>query len=146
MRSWWLLFVVATSCVQPLEPDVGPPLRAPCQNAAHGPSRVVRFSTDIAAIVDEYHCKDCHTPTGATPIGVDVAGFDISSYATLRAGGVRSGMQIVVPGQPCQSVLLQKVSAGPPFGARMPLANAPYLGDDDLQAISDWIFAGANDD
>jgi hypothetical protein len=52
---------------------------------------------------------------------------------------------IIVPGQPCESVLLQKVGEGPPYGARMPLNGPTYLEDEDLEVISDWIFEGARD-
>ena len=141
--SRWLVILLA-GC--DLVPQVGPPSREVCQTADHDPGHDVKFSVEISGIIDEYHCRDCHTPTGKTPIGFEVAGFDLTSYDTLRAGGVRSGASIVVPGQPCQSVLLQKVGAGPPFGSRMPLDGPPYLEDDDLDVISDWIFEGAHDD
>jgi hypothetical protein len=140
-----LLAVVAAGCIQPLEPQVGPPLRASCANEVHDPSHDKSFASDINPIIDEYHCRNCHTPTGMTPIGVEVSGLDLTSYNTLMVGGVRSGAQIVVAGQPCQSILLQKLSEGPPYGARMPLDGPPYLGDDDLDVLSDWILEGAHD-
>jgi hypothetical protein len=140
-----LIVLVAASCIDKLEPNVGPPLRSACENVVHDPSRAMSFATDVGPIIEEYHCRTCHTPTGTTPIGFEVSGLDLTSYDTLRLGGVRSGMQIVVPGQPCQSVILQKVSDGPPYGSRMPLDGPPYLGDDDLEVLSDWIFEGAND-
>jgi hypothetical protein len=138
--------IAVAGCIDKLEPSVGPPVREVCQNADHDPSRDMRFSVEVTAIIDEYHCRDCHTPTGKTPIGIEVGGLDLSSYDTLRAGGVRSTSTIVVPGQPCQSVLLQKVGEGPPFGSRMPLDGPPYLENADLDAISDWIVEGALDD
>jgi hypothetical protein len=141
-----IALALVAGCLKQFEPDVGPPLRAACQDAAHDPSHQVRFATDVDAVIVEYKCRDCHTPTGMTPIGYQVSGLDLTSYDTLRAGGLRSGMQIVVPGRPCESVLLQKVSDGPPYGARMPLDGTAYLGDDDLAVISDWIFEGALDD
>ena len=140
------VLIALASCIDKLEPTVGPPVRQACQNADHDPSHDVRFSVEVTSIIDEYHCRDCHTPGGKTPIGIEVGGLDLSSYDSLRAGGVRSTTTIVIPGQPCQSVLLQKVGEGPPFGSRMPLDGPPYLEDDDLDAISDWIFEGALDD
>jgi hypothetical protein len=137
--------VALAGCLDRFEPDVGAPLHAACQDALHDATHARSFANDIAPILTEYHCPNCHTPDGATPIGFEASGFDISTYATLRAGGVRSGMQIVVPGHPCQSVLLEKVSSGPPFGAQMPLSGSPYLEDDDREAISDWLFEGALD-
>jgi len=138
-----LLAIALAACAQ-IEPDVGAPLHAPCTNDDTA-DHTITFSGDIAAIIDEYHCKDCHTPTGKTPIGLEIGGLDLSSYDTLRAGGVRSMTQIIVPGMPCDSILLQKVSPGPPFGARMPANGPDYLEDDDLATISNWIAQGALD-
>lgn len=131
-------------CADMLAPDVGPPLHAACSDAVRDPDRDVRFA-DVAAIIEEYHCADCHTPGGKTPIGLEVGGLDITNLETLRRGGARSGASIVVAGKPCESVLLQKVSPGPPFGARMPVDGPEYLDDEDLELISDWIAQGAHD-
>ena len=139
------LLCVLAGCAQLIEPDVGPPAHAVCGDVDSDPQHDVSFSRDVVSIVDEYHCRDCHTPGGKTPIGFQVGGLDLSSYDTLRAGGARSGAAIVVPGMPCESVLLQKLSAGPPFGARMPLDGPTYLGAEDLRLIADWITEGARD-
>ena len=69
----------------------------------------------------------------------------MATYPTLRTGGGNSGESIVVPGHPCSSVLVQKVSAAPPFGARMPLSGPPYLADDEIRVLHDWISEGAHD-
>jgi hypothetical protein len=139
------LLVLLAGCAQLIEPEVGPPARAACSDVDSDPEHDVSFAQDVGGIIDEYHCRDCHTPGGKTPIGLEVGGLDLSSYDTLRVGGTRSGAAIIVPAMPCSSVLLQKVSAGPPFGARMPLDGPTYLEADDLQLISDWIAEGARD-
>ena len=74
-----------------------------------------------------------------------MGGLDLTSYATLREGGVVSETDIVVPGRPCDSVLVQKISGSPPFGARMPLGGPPYLSEDEQQLVRDWIAEGARD-
>jgi hypothetical protein len=142
----WLVVLALAGCAEMIEPDVGAPLHVPCTNVDTAPDHDVSFARDIGAIVDEYHCKTCHTPGGQTPIGFLVGGLDLTSYETLRAGGVRSMGEIIVPGMPCQSVLLQKLSPGPPFGSRMPLDGPPYLEAEDLEVISNWIAQGARDD
>jgi hypothetical protein len=38
---------------------------------------------------------------------------------------------------------VQKISAAPPFGARMPLDGPPFLSASQIQVISDWIAEGA---
>ena len=130
-----------------LEPDVGEPLRELCVNEDSDPDSDISFSTDIldGIFSDEtIACNDCHTPDGPTPLGLEVGGLSLSSFGDLIAGGVVSGPDIVVPNQPCDSVLLQKVSAGPPFGSRMPL-DGPPLSAEQRQIIGDWIAEGARD-
>lgn len=132
-------------CAQLVEPDVGPPLHAACTDTDHDPEHDVSFAARVEPVIDEYHCRDCHTMTGKTPIGVTVSGLDLTSYETLRAGGTRSGADIVVPGKPCSSVLIQKLEAGPPFGSRMPLGGTAFVDDEDLALVADWIAEGAHD-
>ena len=140
-----LLLLCLAGCAQLIEPDVGPPAHATCSDTDSDPDHDVSFAHDVSGLLDEYHCRDCHTPGGITPIGLEVGGLDLSSYDTLRVGGTRSGAAIIVPAMPCGSVLRQKVSAGPPFGARMPLNGPTYLDEQDLQLLSDWIAEGARD-
>ncbi len=140
-----LITLMLTGCLEGIEPDVGPPLRQLCTNEDSDPDRRVSYD-DIARGIfanPAYGCVDCHTPTGATPIGLQVSGLDLSSLATLRSGGTRSGGEIVIAGRPCDSVLVQKIGQSPPFGARMPLDGPPFLNELDRQLIADWIAEGA---
>jgi hypothetical protein len=149
VRGALALALAATGCLDTLGPDVGPPLRAACSNEDSDPATAVHFATDLQSAVFSRvvtGCVRCHTPGGVTPIGLQISGLDLSSYATLRAGGIQSEMTIVVPGEPCASVLLQKIGTAPPFGARMPLDGPPYLDARDIQMVADWIAEGANDD
>jgi mono/diheme cytochrome c family protein len=141
-----LAVVIAAACLDPLEPDIGPPLHPLCVNQDSDSGADVSYSADISSEVFARRCLVCHSPDGATPIGFEVAGLSLSSYSSLRAGGVVSGAQIVVPEQPCNSVLTEKIGAGPSFGARMPANGPPYLGDAEIQLINDWIAEGADND
>ena len=145
--------VLATGC-EAIEPDVGPPVRDICQNEDSEPDNDVSFSRDIATGIFAdpgadcpscRGCRDCHAPDGSTPLGFEVSGLNLSSFGDLLAGGVVSGGDIVIPGQPCDSVLLQKVSSGPPFGSRMPLDGPPFLDAQQRQLLADWIAEGARD-
>jgi hypothetical protein len=141
----WLLFVAG--CLDGLAPDTGPPFHTICSNSDSDPSTPIHFRADIRDGLfarPDVHCTRCHTSTGATPIGLDVGGLDLAGYDTLRRGGVQSGTDIVRPGDPCNSILLQKLGAAPPFGGRMPL-DGPAVGMTDLQRIADWISEGAHD-
>ncbi len=139
----WLLVVLA-GCFD--EPEVGPPSRPICENVDSDPDIAVSFELDLRAGIferEDVHCTRCHTPTGETPIGLDVGGLDLSTFDTLRRGGVQSGEDIVRSGDPCGSILLQKVGTAAPFGVRMPLDGPPYLSARDQRLLADWISEGA---
>lgn len=146
MKRAWIIVALA-GCLDAAQPDVGPELGPTCDNTDTDPATPVRFAAEIKSGIIQVrgHCAKCHTPEGATPIGLQIAMFDLSSYESLRRGGRTSGADIVKPGEPCTSTLLRKVSPAPPFGSRMPYDGPPYLGDDDLRLIHDWIAEGAAD-
>ena len=144
--------LAGSGCLGPLQPDVGEPLRERCVDEDSDPAVDVSFQRDIFSGV--FHrttgtpgagCR-CHLPSDPTPIGFELSGLDLSSYAGLRRGGANSGANVVVPGQPCDSGLVLKLSEGPPFGGRMPQDGPPYLTDEEIQMLKDWIAEGALDD
>jgi Planctomycete cytochrome C len=140
--------LAAGGCIEDLRPDVGPAAQAPCVDEDSDPATEVRFGSDIVDTIfarEVTGCHQCHRPTAPTPLGFEVGGLDLSTATSLMAGGVVSGSDIVMPGRPCESILLQKVSPGPPFGGRMPLNGPPFLNDEERQLIHDWIAEGALD-
>jgi len=131
-----------------LRPDVGPAVQDLCVDEDSDPGTSVQFGRDIVDGIfarDLTGCHQCHRPTAPTPLGFEVGGLDLTDAASLQEGGVVSGSDIVIPGRPCESILLQKVGAAPPFGGRMPLNGPPFLNDDERQLIHDWIAEGALD-
>jgi len=145
-----MAFLCLGACdMGPWEPNVGEPQQAFCVDEDSDDSVDVSYSVDIVGTIFDVErgigCNDCHTPGGETPIGFEVGGLDMSNNTTLRAGGVVSGSRLIVPGSPCDSILFQKVSAGAPFGARMPLDGPPYLEDAKIELLHDWIAEGARD-
>jgi len=153
MRGWLglalVLFAATTSaCIDAFEPETGPLLQAPCDNQDSDPERAIHYREDIFEGIfsrPEIACVRCHTPAGETPFGVQETGFDLSSYASLRRGGDRTGSAIVIDGDACSSLLVQKVGPAPPLGSRMPLSGPPYLSPTDEQVLRDWIIEGAQD-
>ncbi len=145
MKLAWLVAALV-GCAQ-LEPDVGPPLAGACDNADSAPATPVTFAAQIRPILSRPMAGcGCHIPTatGAGP-ATQITGLDLSSVTTLKAGGHNSGPNIVVPLEPCTSILYEKVSIAPPFGSRMPLGGPPYLTDDEIRLVHDWIAEGALD-
>jgi hypothetical protein len=128
-------------------PDVGPPLAGTCDNTDTNPEVDVAFSTQIRPLLNRMPggCS-CHMPT-STGLGpaTQIIGLNLGSLASLRAGGLTSGSQIVIGGEPCSSILYQKVSEAPPFGSRMPLNGPPYLTGEERRLLHDWIAEGASD-
>jgi hypothetical protein len=139
---------LTAGCLEPIAPEVGPPAQELCLDADSDPDTPVRFGADIVDVLfarEETGCHQCHRPAAPTPIGFEVGGLDLSHRAALLGGGVVSGSDIVIPGRPCDSILLQKVGVAPPFGGRMPLSGPPFLTDDERGLIHDWIAEGALD-
>lgn len=132
-------------CLDELSPDVGPPIVQRCDPEDTDPETDVSFRTEILALFArpsrEGGCA-CHNPGG---VGRELGGLDLSSYGTLLRGGRGSGRDIVVPGDPCVSVLYLKTGEAPPFGGRMPLSGPPYLSDEERRLIHDWIAEGAHE-
>lgn len=155
-RAAWALAACAVfglagclGALDPFDPEVGAPLAERCVDEDSDPSTAVSFARDVAPLfrgeAGPVGCG-CHIPTKPSPIGFEETGLDLSSYAGVRAGGRRSAGTAVVPGQPCASILVQKISPAPPFGARMPFNGPPFLDAAARQRIADWVAEGALDD
>lgn len=117
--------------------DTPAPVTGPCADS--DPEVDVSFELDVQPLTfrSPGGCG-CHA-TGST------SGFNLGSYVNLRRGGVTSGTDIVVPGAPCDSVLVQKLGPTPPFGSRMPNNGPPYFTEAELTLVKDWIAEGARD-
>lgn len=150
-----IVFILASSaCLKTFGPDVGPQEAPPtvptvdsgstgCADLDSDKSHDVSFTTDIMnGIFARYRCKNCHTGGGD---GRSQSELDLSTYATLRRGGGRSGAAIIIDGMPCESILYQKTTAQPPFGRRMPRESSTYLSQADAHLLNDWIFEGAHE-
>jgi hypothetical protein len=140
VRAALVFLVACAGCLEDIGPQVGAPVAALCSNDDENTSSTVSFARDIQPIFDA-RCKACHYPTGFAPIGLQVTGLNLSSYQTVIAGAIAGA--VVVPDEPCASVLYLKVTPGPPFGSRMPLNGPPFLTAGDIQLIHDWIAEGA---
>jgi hypothetical protein len=148
-RGLLVALLAASGCVDDFEPDVGAPLRPACSDEDSDPEVRVSFADDIQTGIFEradLGCADCHTTEGPGPIGLRASGLNLATLESLLRGGDESGPDIVVPGSPCRSILVQKVGPAPPFGGRMPLDGPPYLDDEQVRLVSDWIAEGADAD
>jgi hypothetical protein len=146
-----LVLVLSAGCldkVDVLDPEVGDPLSDRCVNSDSDPDDEISFARDVLPIfrvqAGPIGCA-CHQPSDPNPIGLEQTGLNLSTYAGARAGGINSGASAIIAGAPCDSILWQKISPGPPFGARMPFNGPPFLDADTRRLIADWIAEGARD-
>jgi mono/diheme cytochrome c family protein len=89
-------------------------------------------------------CSGCHTNVGRTPSGgLNLAGDEAYDRLVNVASVRKTGATLVVPGDPDNSYLIQKIEgASGLVGTRMPL-NGPYLSDGQVRIIRRWIETGA---
>jgi hypothetical protein len=137
-----------SACLASVEPEVGELQAGVCTPEDSDEGRDVSFAQDILPLFErmspEVGCT-CHLPSARRSIGIEISGLDLSSYSAARAGGNNTREDLIVPGDPCASVLVQKISSAPPFGARMPSNGPPYLSAADRALVADWIAEGAHD-
>jgi mono/diheme cytochrome c family protein len=103
------------------------PTLAATTPAAVSPS----FANDVLPIFQE-SCAMCHGTFG---------GWDASSYESVMTTG--DNAPVVVPGDPENSLLAQKILGTQAEGSLMPPSGK--LPEDEIQVILDWISAGAED-
>jgi len=141
-----VLLSVPPACSDNFVPELGPPLTDRCRNRDSNPDQTVSFDRDILEGIFKTNktCVPCHDPKGEAPYGFQQGGLNLTSWSSTMAGGANSAADIVVPGEPCGSRLLQKVGATPPSGSRMPLIGPP-LSVTQVMLIHDWIAEGALD-
>lgn len=134
--SFILLLAVITACgggssTGP-EPDPDP-------DPTPNPDRPVSFSEDIQPIFN----GNCAV-SGCHDSATQESGVNFSSYdAALSSMGVQYGTEVINPGNPNNSPIVDKISnENPEFGERMPLNRQP-LSDAEIDSIFAWINDGA---
>jgi hypothetical protein len=88
-------------------------------------------------------CTTCHV--GAQPTG-GLNLSDATAYASLVnvASSRKTGAIRVIPGDPTNSYLIQKIEGAPGIiGERMPRTGGPYLTPNQITIIRRWIELGA---
>lgn len=84
-------------------------------------------------------CIECHSGNGK--LGTPPEGLRLDSYEAILAGGDRL---VVIPGNVQASEVIRRIAglASP----RMPFDGPPWLSDEDMALIVDWIAGGAMSD
>lgn len=91
-------------------------------------------------------CVTCHVAGGPAAFLQLTEGV---AYGNLvgRASGAKPGAIRVIPGDPDNSYLVQKLEGAPGIvGQRMPRTGGPFLTEGQMRIIRRWIGSGANND
>jgi len=147
--------LLLAGCAITYDPDVGP-LKASVEVTVDPDGGVAAATTegcgDSDPSVDVSSGRQIRPLTTRSPGGclfchgaTNTSGFSLGTYESLRRGGQISGLKIIVPGKPCESILAQKLGLAPPYGARMPYNGPPYFTTAELTLVRDWIAEGAAD-
>jgi hypothetical protein len=140
-----VLSIAVVPACSAVQPEVGERLTA-CVDADSNPDVKVVFKDSIRPLIagkvpGPKPCANCHYHSSGTREGLDETGFDLETLGSLRMGGRRTFDDIVVPGQPCKSAIVQKLK-GTYLDARMP-KGGPYWDQEQIQLMIDWIAEGA---
>jgi hypothetical protein len=90
------------------------------------------------------NCTACHSSIGRTPSGGLTLDHDVAYDNIVRvASNRKAGAVRIVPGDPDNSYLVQKIEGAPGIaGVRMPFGG-PYLSDGQILILRRWIQIGA---
>ncbi len=130
-----LLVLVVQSCN-----DLGTEIPAPVIPPAPFIPGPQSFATDVHPILLA-HCATTGCHAGSTPS----SGFNQSTYAGVRAGGVNYGTNVVIPGDSTNSGIMKELR-GTGIVGRMPFGGqyaSTGLPDTMIVKIGLWIQQGA---
>lgn len=127
------------------EPEAGPSEESePVQPAESAPEVAVAPSEDDTvtwkhvAPIFATRCAKCHTDQGL--MGPAPEGYRLTSYESTTSPADRAR---VIPGNPDASELLRRIRGQ--SLPRMPFDGPPFLSEDEVALIAEWIAGGAPD-
>jgi hypothetical protein len=166
MKTTTIWFAIALSACASLDPNVGPWRVDPVSPASDAAVDVdpgecsqvgegeVCFARDIRPLLrrtrDEAMamgtgrgCFPCHDRTAATHTGTALSGLDMSTLGELRQGGGSTGVRIIVPRKPDDSVMVRALRGQ--YGSnRMPKGGPWWEPDsEEMRLLTTWIAEGA---
>ena len=93
----------------------------------------IDYATQVQPIFDD-KCTSCHYD--------GLSGVTLSSYrTTMNSVGDQYEMNIVTPGEPDNSPLIDKIEPDPEYGSRMPQSST--LSEAQIDTIRQWVAEGA---
>jgi hypothetical protein len=105
-------------------------------------SSAVTLST-LQTQIFSAHCTVCHSG-GSASAGLNLEAGNAYENLVNRASSEKSGAVRVIPGDAENSYLVQKLRGDANIvGLRMPRNGPPYLTDDQINLVKQWIQDGA---
>ena len=100
--------------------------------------------SSIQTNIFDAKCIKCHAGAGA-PQGLMLDSGNSFDMLVGMPSSEDSSLDLVTPSDADNSYIVVKIVESDPqrLGARMPQDGPPYLSDEEIQAIRDWITAGA---
>lgn len=99
----------------------------------------VDYEEQIQTIFNE-SCGGAGCHINSSTNGVNLTTYD----DVINSTGAVYGTKIVIPGDPDNSPLVDKIEPNPSVGSRMP-QGGPFLSTDEIDLIRQWISEGANE-
>ena len=96
----------------------------------------IRFNRDVLPILSD-SCFTCHGPDSATRKA------DLRLDVEASAKALRDGAAAIVPGNPDESLLLQRIHASDPDEVMPPPKELRQLSEEDKKTLRRWIEQGA---
>ncbi len=123
-------------------------IAGPTPNLEPTLSSIQREIFSVSDSTGRLSCVQCHTNAGRTP-SAGLLMVDGQSFAALvnQPSRAKPGAVFVIPGDPDNSYLVQKLEGSPTItGARMPRNAGPFLTAGQMSIIRRWIQLGAKND
>lgn len=99
------------------------------------PTRGISYSKDVSPILEKF-CVTCHNADEEHP-----SQLFLDSYEALMKGGKHG--KSIQPGNAEESLFMQKMSAKPPFGKKMPPSKKLVPTAGQIELLRQWIDQGA---
>lgn len=115
-----------------------------CEDQAMDANEEEELPTDVSYAQDIQPIFDNSCGGASCHIGEEESGVELTTYQdVMNSVGTQYGEEIVDPGNPGDSPLVDKITPNPEFGARMPQGGDP-LSEEEINLIRGWINEGAN--
>ena len=137
-----LFAIVAGACGSSSNSSPTTPTPTPDPGAGGG-SSTPTFSQIQSQILTPY-CTVCHSDSGGRADDLILSAGSAYGNLVNVPSNEKSGAIRVIPGDPDNSYLIQKLQGTPGIiGLRMPRNGPPYLTDAQILLVRQWIAAGA---